>query len=189
MYEKINENGIHLIVKDGSVVHTPAGNAVLTENEGLAARLVQDFNIYGPTGDKLHSILHFHYPLLDFVDHYPKQAVVMKMVLDLDPYHDWTLRPVNDSNMEGRRQNLFGNPDSMLREGRNWVESLGRYQLCAALVLGRSLQSIHAARLAAQCKNEAEDQTLIQNLAVFKPELGKLPLADLMANHRYYRSL
>lgn len=176
-------------MKDGSVVHTPAGNPVRTENGALAARLVQDFNIFGASGDKLHSILHFHFPLLDFVDHYPKQAVVMKMVLDLDPYNDWTLRPASEIGLEKRRVKLFGNPESKLREGRNWLESLGRYQLCAAMVLGRNLQSIHAARLAAQCKDEEEEQTLIKNLAVFKPKLGKLPLRDLLSNHRYFRSL
>jgi hypothetical protein len=189
MYQSINENGIHFVVKSCKVLHTPAGNPVCTESEVLAARLVQDFKTFGPSDTEPRSILHFHYPMLDFVDHYPKQAVVLKMVLDLDPYNDWTLRSNNDPNLEERRQKLFGEPNIMLKEGRAWVEGLGRYQLCAALVLGRELQSILAAHLAAACKDEEEDQALIQNLAVFKPELGQLPLRELLANHRYYRSL
>ncbi len=189
MYQSINENGIHFVVKNCKVLHTPAGNPVCTESEILAARLVEDFNAFGPTDANPRSILRFHFPLLDFVDHYPKQAVVLKMVLDLDPYNDWIMRSTNEPSLEERRQKLFGQPNIMRKEGRMWVESLGRYQLCAALVLGRELQSIHAARLAADCKNEEEDQALIQNLAIFKPELGKLPLTELLANHRYYRGL
>lgn len=190
MYKVLFKEGTYQIVKQGMPVHTPAGSKVETASAALAERLRDHFNELGTSNDNWRAIAHFHFPLLDFVRHYTREEVVMKMVLDLDPYNDWTLRPITlDPELETRRSKLFGQLSEQLAKARAWLTSLNEYQLCAALVLGRDLGSINAAWLAGNLSGKEQEQALINSLPLFRPELGSRPLQELLDNFHFYRSL
>ncbi|HOY84996.1 MAG TPA: hypothetical protein PLQ80_06845 [Candidatus Syntrophosphaera sp.] len=190
MYQVLFKEGTYQIVKQGMPVYTPAGSIVSAENEMLARKLREHFLAFGTSHTDWRSLAHFHFPLLDFVRHYPKTDVILRLVMDLDPYNDWTLRPVADNpELERHREGLFGDPATQLAQGRAWLASLNEYQLCAALVLGRDLGSINAAWMATMhCDNDAEKQ-FRSGLVLFNPELGNRPLRELLANYRFYRGL
>lgn len=190
MYQVLFTAGTYHLVKKGMPVHTPAGSPVITDSQALANKLLEHFDAFGPSHEEWRSIAHFHFPLLDFVTHYPREDVILRLILDLDPFNDWTLlQAPAGSQREKHRIDLFGETSTQLELGREWLESLNEYQLCAAMVLGRDLQSINAAYLAANCKDRAAKTRLISGLAAFKPELGKHPLGELLENYLFYRGL
>lgn len=190
MYQVLFKEGTYQIVKQGMPVHTPAGSRVETTSEGLAERLREHFNAMGTSNEDWRSIAHFHFPLLDFVRHYAREEVILRMVLDLDPYNDWTLQQIaQDPELENRRYRLFGQTSEQLAQARAWLQSRNDYQLCAALVLGRDLGSINAAFMAANNSNKEHELVFLNGLTLFKPELGQRPLQELLANYHFYRGL
>jgi len=190
MYKVLFEEGSYQLVKNGRPVHTPTGSKVNTTHEALARRLLDHFKAYGTSSEDWRSIAHFHYPLLDFVRHYDRSDVITRMVLSLDPYNDWTFRSgKRDSELEKMRKLIFGQPSKQHAKGQEWLKTLDEHQLCAAMVLGKDLDSINAACLVSGCQGRREEQSLLESLIVFRPELGQRPLQELVDNYNFYRGL
>ncbi len=190
MYQVLFTQGTYQIVKQGLPVHTPAGGKVVADSEMLAQRLKSHFTSYGASSEDWRSITHFHFPMLDFVSNYSKQDIIQRLGPELNHGNDWTLKQTpDDPTRERRRASLFGNPTEQISKTVTWLETLNHYQLCAAMVLGRDIQSYNAACLIAECASPREEKHFVTALTAFKPELGGLPLRELLSNHRFYRSL
>ncbi len=190
MYQVLFAEGAYQLVKNGRPVHTPAGSKVNATHEALAQRLRDHFKAFGASSEDWRSIAHFHYPLLDFVRHYDRSDIITRMVLSLDPYNDWTFKNGKlDSELGKMRKLIFGHPLKQLAKGREWLTTLNEYRLCAAMVLGKDLDSINAAYLISDCKGKQEEKSLLESLIVFKPELGQRPLQELVDNYFFYRGL
>lgn len=190
MYQVLFKEGSYQLVRNGRPVHTPAGSRVNTLSEALANRLRKHFKAWGTSSEDWRSIAHYHYPLLDFVRHYDRADVITRMVLSLDPYNDWTLKSRSrGSDVEKWRKLVFGEAAERISKGREWVQNLNEYQLSAAMVLGKDLDSINASYLVAHCQNGREEASLLKSLIVFRPELGPRPLQELVDNFNFYRGL
>jgi len=190
MYQVSQEDGIFRVLKQGEAMFSPAGNPVITKNRALAERLAGHFELYGESSEEQHSIAFFHYPRLDFIQYYPRQSIEQQLVMAFDPYNDWTLKRDGErKELSERRVRMFGEASSQAQKGRLWVVSLNLDQLCAALVLGKALESVNIAYLASQAKSREELDRLIREITSLNPKFGKYPLAELFANFRFYWDL
>jgi hypothetical protein len=190
MYQAYWENGTYVASADGKTLFTPAGNAVTTTSEPLSKLLIRHLAEFGPDNGNWLSIIHFHYPMLDFVRQYPRQSVILHLMLGLDPFNDWTFKapPVGTAHSE-RWIPVFGEATERIKVGRIWMDGLNENQLCAVMVLGKDMKSINVAYLAARSSGEDELRSLAANLRVFKPELLGFPLEELLDNFNFYWQL
>jgi hypothetical protein len=190
MYKVNKEDGLYLVLMDEEQVLSPAGNPVVTEKKDLAEMLVSHFNEFGPSAETRVSIAYFHYPLLDFIRKYPRQGVEQQLILGFDPYNDWSLR-INEQSAESekRRTQIFGNSGEQAERGRLWVRTLNEYQLCAAMVLGKTMESMNLAYLASQNRNWKQTAALIRKIILLQPRFGSESLEELFANFLFYYRL
>lgn len=187
MYQVVYENGVFRLLKGAEVLRTPAGRDVRTDSEALARKLAEHCEMFGAGGDNPLSIAFFHYPRLDFVEHYPRPAVEQLLILKCDPFHDWTLRPQNGKNgKEKLREYFFGTAAEAQIRLKTWLGRLSVGQLAAVLVLGNYLNSVNAAYLAAHCGDDTEQTKLLRQLVLAAPEMGQRPLKEVLANFRLY---
>lgn len=190
MYQVVEKEGVFHILEENEPVFTPAGNPVTANHETLARRLAGHLHQFGAGTGSHHSIAMYHFPMLDFVVNYPRSDIERTLILAFDPYNDWTFRctAFTDS-MRKRWLKVFGNPETRITEGRAWIADLNLNQLCAAMVLGKALGSmnipLHASRLAQKSRLLA----FAREIVMFKPDLGKLPLEDMLSNFHFYWEL
>lgn len=190
MYQVSQKDDFSHILKDGMPVYTPAGNPLTTENKALAQKIVDDCEKFGINSNNWQSIVQYHFPMLDFFRHYPRQSIEQQLILNFDPYNDWTLKTpqLNEEKLREWR-NFFGEAKDRFREGKLWVKALNLNQLCAAMVLGKLMESMNIAFLLSKTGDQEEVERLINLLILFNPKLGKYPLEALFGNFLFYWEL
>ncbi|MFO8144355.1 MAG: hypothetical protein R6T89_01290 [Candidatus Syntrophosphaera sp.] len=190
MYQVSKDDGVFRILKDGMPVFTPAGNPLIAKSEALAHKLAEHCERFGVKSDNWQSIVQFHFPMLDFFRHYPRRSIEQQLILNFDPFNDWTLRTPDPKGENLQQwQALFGQSKERAKEGRMWIATLNLNQLCAAMVLGKIMESMNIAYLVSRAKDKDEVDSLINQLILFHPELGKYPLEALFGNFLFYWEL
>jgi hypothetical protein len=190
MYKVKKEDGLYLVLMDEKQFLSPAGNPVVTEKQNLAEMLVSHFNEFGTSAETRVSIAFFHYPLLDFIRKYPRQGVELQLIMGFDPYNDWSLK-INEQSTESekRRTEIFGNSIDQAESGRLWIRTLNEYQLCAAMVIGKTMESMNVAYLASQSRGSNQTEELIRKIILMKQKFGSDSLEELFANFHFYYNL
>ncbi|MGC9362151.1 MAG: hypothetical protein ACP5F3_04400, partial [Candidatus Syntrophosphaera sp.] len=157
MYQVSQKDGVFHILKDGMPVYTPAGNPLTTENKALAQKIVDDCEKFVINSSNWQSIVQYHFTMLDFFRHYPRQSIEQQLILNFDPYNDWTLKTpkLNAENLL-EWQAVFGTAETRIKEGRAWITSLNLNQLCAAMVLGKTMGSMNIAYLVSKAGCNAD---------------------------------
>ncbi len=190
MYEAIFKDGMYHLWEDQQPLCTPAGNPVTAEQPCLAERLVRHLEQYGKDPENRCSILFYHYPRLDLVQYYPRGRIVRLILTYFDPKFTWETRDeAQTATTPAEPSGKTGPGQIRNSEAREWLKKLSLNQLCATLVLSKTLGSLNLALGLARLRGSTATDGLIRHLILREPSLGKEPLAELLANFRFYWEL
>ncbi len=190
MYEAMFKDGMYHLWEDQQTLCTPAGNPVTAEQSCLAERLVQHLEQYGKDPENRCSVLLFHYPRLDLVQHYPRGRIVRLILTYLDLKFEWEIRDEAPSGTAPAEPSGKSSPGQFrTAEAREWLKNLSLNQLCATLVLSKILGSMNHVLWVSRLQGSTATDGLIRQLILREPLLGKEPLAELLANFRFYWEL
>lgn len=144
-YSFVHVGGSFVIKKQGSPLFSAGGNAVVTEFEHLAIRLVNDLNEYGENYLNPASIVSFHYTMLDLIETIPPRTLISSLLAAFDAKNDWTFDSDRfDIEQLPEFHGLFGFLDSNRKAKiEAWIKSLKMRQICAVQVARKYFRSIN----------------------------------------------
>lgn len=189
MYASTLKNGIYYITKDKKPLLTPMGHAVSTTYSKLAARIVEDLTKYGEDPANPVSVVAFHYPLIDFSLHMPREQNEHSVAIGLDEEHDWTSKcPSAAPDAMMKWWGVFGlaMSEKSRDEAKHWLSSLTLMQLCAVCVIGRLIESVNIPYRLATVIKPNETRSFAAAIVEFYPYISAEELANAFATFRFY---
>ena len=131
----------YVIYQDEQVLKTPAGLKVTTLYKPLADRILLDLERYGMNYRSSHSILAWHFTMIDNFASMGRARVEHAMAASFLTHPDWTCREKHGSDWSC----AFGNWSSRQEQLAYWLQRMTLMQLTAACCIANAYESLNVA--------------------------------------------